>query len=88
MRIVNEGAAPLTVKVSMSGDRAAAAAVNVSVLEGSACAKTATFPYQSEHKRCANTPGEPDLFAPTPWHAAEDGSLTVPGYSFAVAQLR
>ena len=88
VRIVNEGAAPLTVKVSIGGDRAAAAAaVNVSVLEGSACAKTPTFPYQSEHKRCANTPGEPDLFAPTPWHVVEGGSLTVPGYSFAVAQL-
>ena len=59
-----------------------------SVLQGSACARNASFPYVSEHTACANTPAQPDLFAPTPWERVAEGGLRVPSYSYAVVKVQ
>ena len=57
-------------RLALATSPSSATRVRVSVLEGSACASTPSFPYQSEHTKCANTPAEPELFAPTAWREA------------------
>lgn len=96
VRIVNDGATELHVLVLMSSSTMSelpveAAGVTVtttaSILEGSACAQNATFPYVSEHVRCANTPAEPNLFAPTPWKPVGPSGLRIPSYSYATLKM-
>ncbi len=97
VRIVNDAAADLHVSVVMApsgvrGPLAAAKEMSVSavasVLQGSACARNASFPYVSEHTACANTPAQPDLFTPTPWERVAEGGLRVPSYSYAVVKVQ
>eukprot|EP01052_Picozoa_sp_SAG31_P030293 SAG31_NODE_3095_length_4682_cov_2.946542_6_plen_149_part_00 len=60
-----------------------------SLLEGSACASTPAFPYYSEHAKCANTPGQPNLFEPTDWVVVPRGeAVLLPGYSFIAIRLK
>jgi cytochrome P450 len=94
VRIVNDAAAELHVSVVMtpsgvSDPLAAASGTAVaSVLQGSACAQNASFPYVSEHTTCANTPAQPDLFAPTSWERVPAAGLRVPSYSYAIVKAQ
>ena len=103
VRVVNDRNASISITVAVSSamDRGldqtadSPAQVHYSLLEGSDCAATKQWPYESENAApCANTPAQPGLFAPTPWRAvaaAEDGegggAVAVPGYSYAVFRL-
>jgi cytochrome P450 len=94
VRIVNDAAAELHVSVVMtpsgvSDPRAAATGTAVaSLLQGSACAQNDSFPYVSEHTACANTPAQPDLFAPTSWERVAAAGLRVPSYSYAIVKVQ
>ena len=92
VRIVNDGAAELNVSVMMASSfvgetSSTATEVVASVLKGSACVRSASFPYVSEHTACANTPSQPNLFFPTPWKKVRANSLTVPAYSYAILKV-